>query len=124
MRQRVLRHPARRHRRGEVDVDHRQQVPKLNGLRADRVGGLYMSNFTVQQAEFNAVYVLETDGFVIDRLIARGNDEYGILAFASDHGAHPAVERLLQRRLRASTPAPPPTSTATTTSSSRPATPS
>jgi hypothetical protein len=45
-----------------------------------------MRNFTVQQAEFNAVYVLETDGFVLDRLITRGNDEYGILAFASDHG--------------------------------------
>ena len=45
-----------------------------------------MRNFTVQQAEFNAVYVLETDGFMIDKLIARGNDEYGILAFASDHG--------------------------------------
>ena len=45
-----------------------------------------MRNFTVQQAEFNAVYVLETDGFVIDRLTTRGNDEYGILAFASDHG--------------------------------------
>ena len=40
----------------------------------------------MQQAEFNAVYVLETDGFVIDKVTARGNDEYGILAFASDHG--------------------------------------
>lgn len=59
---------------------------KLNALRADRAGGVYLRNFTVQQAEFNAVYALETDGFVMDRIVARANDEYGILAFASDHG--------------------------------------
>lgn len=71
-------------RRTSVLIDNR--FSKLNGFRGDRVGGLYLSNFTVQQSEFNAVYVLETDGFVMDRLVARGNDEYGILAFASDHG--------------------------------------
>jgi hypothetical protein len=71
-------------RRDDVIIDNK--FSKLNGIRADRAGGVYLSNFTVQQAEFNAVYVLETDGFVLDRLIARGNDEYGILAFASDHG--------------------------------------
>ena len=59
---------------------------KLNAVRADRAGGVVLRNFTVQQAEFNAVYVMETDGFRLDRLITRGNDEYGILAFASDHG--------------------------------------
>lgn len=68
----------------DVVIDNR--FSKLNAIRADRVGGIVMRNFTVQQAEFNAVYVLETDGFLIDRLVARGNDEYGILAFASDHG--------------------------------------
>ncbi len=67
-----------------VLIDNR--FSKLNGLRADRMSGLYLRNFTVQQSEFNAVYVLESDGFVMDRLLARGNDEYGILAFASDHG--------------------------------------
>jgi parallel beta helix pectate lyase-like protein len=59
---------------------------KLNAVRADRAGGIVLRNFTVQQAEFNAVYVLETDGFRLERLVTRGNDEYGILAFASDHG--------------------------------------
>ena len=68
----------------DVVIDNR--FKKLNAIRADRAGGVLMRNFTVQQAEFNAVYVLETDGFVIDRLTTRGNDEYGILAFASDHG--------------------------------------
>jgi hypothetical protein len=67
-----------------VVIDNR--FTKLNGIRADRAGGVYFRNFTIQQAEFNALYVLETDGFVVDHVTARGNDEYGILAFASDHG--------------------------------------
>jgi hypothetical protein len=71
-------------RPGAVKIDNR--FARLNALRADRVSGLYLRNFLVQQAEFNAVYVMETDGFVVDRLITRANDEYGILAFASDHG--------------------------------------
>ncbi len=68
----------------DVLVDNRFQ--KLNAIRLDRAGGVVVRNMTFQQAEFNSVYVLETDGFVLDRLITRGNDEYGILAFASDHG--------------------------------------
>ncbi|HEX6247895.1 MAG TPA: right-handed parallel beta-helix repeat-containing protein [Nocardioidaceae bacterium] len=71
-------------KRTDVVIDNR--FAKLNAIRADRAGGVYFRNFTVQQAEFNALYVLETDGFVVDRVVARGNDEYGILAFASDHG--------------------------------------
>jgi len=71
-------------KRTHVVIDN--QFAKLNAIRADRAGGVYFRNFTVQQAEFNALYVLETDGFVVDRVVARGNDEYGILAFAADHG--------------------------------------
>jgi len=71
-------------RMGDVLIDNR--FAKLNAIRADRAGGIYLRNFTVQQSEFNSVYVLETDGFVVDRVTARANDEYGILAFASDHG--------------------------------------
>lgn len=59
---------------------------KLNGIRGDRADGLYLRNFTVELFEFNAVYVLETDGFVMDDLVVRYSDEYGILAFAVDHG--------------------------------------
>lgn len=72
--------------RGPKDVIIDNRFSKLNGIRADRAGGVYFRNFTIQQAEFNAIYVLETDGYVVDRVVARGNDEYGILAFASDHG--------------------------------------
>lgn len=68
----------------DVVVDNR--FSKLNAIRADRMGGFYLKGITFQQAEFNSIYVMETDGFVIDDVVARGNDEYGILAFASDHG--------------------------------------
>ena len=71
-------------RPSDVTIDNR--FAKLNAIRADRVSGILLRNFRVQQAEFNAVYIMETDGFVVDRLVARANDEYGILAFASDHG--------------------------------------
>ncbi len=72
--------------RSMSDVLIDNKFTKLNAIRADRLGGLYLRNFTVQQSEFNSVYVMETDGFVLDKLTARANDEYGILAFASDHG--------------------------------------
>jgi hypothetical protein len=68
----------------DVVIDNR--FAKLNAMRFDRAGGILVRNLTAQQAEFNAIYVLETDGFTLDRITARGNDEYGILAFASDHG--------------------------------------
>lgn len=71
-------------RPGDVLIDNR--FSKLNAIRADRAGGVVLRNFTVQRAEFNSVYVMETDGFLIDTVVARANDEYGILAFASDHG--------------------------------------
>ena len=64
------------------------EFSKLNVLRADRAGGAYFRNFTVQHAEFNALYVMETDGFVIDRMLGRWNDEYAFLTFASDHGLY------------------------------------
>ncbi len=69
-----------------TDVIINNDFQKLNAIRLDRAGGAVVRNMTVQQAEFNAIYVLETDGFLLDKLVTRGNDEYGILAFASDHG--------------------------------------
>lgn len=70
----------------DVVIDGRFR--KLNVIRADRADGVYFRNFTVQQATFNSLYVLETDGFVIDRMVGRWNDEYGFLTFASDHGLY------------------------------------
>lgn len=65
---------------------------KLNVLRADRADGVYFRNLTVQRATFNALYVIETDGFAIDRAIGRWNDEYGFLTFSSDHGLYIGCE--------------------------------
>ncbi len=64
------------------------QFRYLNGIRADRADGIYLRNFTTQIFEFNSVYVEETDGFVLDQLLARWVDEYSFLTFASDHGLY------------------------------------
>ena len=46
----------------DVVIDNR--FNKLNAIRLDRLGGAVVRNLTVQQSEFNALYVLETDGFL------------------------------------------------------------
>ncbi len=68
------------------------QFRYLNGIRADRADGIYLRNFTTQIYEFNAVYALETDGFVFDRLLSRWVDEYAYLSFACDHGLYESVD--------------------------------
>jgi hypothetical protein len=74
------------------DVIFNGRFKKLNVIRGDRVDGLYLRNFTTQYAHFNAIYIMQTDGFVIDRLVGRWNDEYGFLTFASDHGLYKNCE--------------------------------
>jgi hypothetical protein len=69
-----------------TDVVVDAQYRKLNAIRADRADGLYLRNLTAQRTTFNNVYVMETDGFVIDSVLARWSDEYGFLSFANDHG--------------------------------------
>lgn len=64
----------------------------LNGIRGDRTDGLYLRNFTTQIFEFNAVYVIEADGYVFDHLLSRWVDEYAFLSFASDHGLYDYTE--------------------------------
>jgi LPXTG-motif cell wall-anchored protein len=59
---------------------------KHNGLKADRADGFYLRNMAFELFRENAVYVHETDGYAIDRVVANHNDLYGILTFTSDHG--------------------------------------
>jgi LPXTG-motif cell wall-anchored protein len=59
---------------------------KHNGIKADRADGFYLRNITAELVRENAVYIHETDGYVIDRVVTRHNDLYGILSFTSDHG--------------------------------------
>ncbi|MBX6751827.1 MAG: right-handed parallel beta-helix repeat-containing protein [Micromonosporaceae bacterium] len=68
------------------DVIIDAQFRKLVAIRADRANGIYLRNFTTQHTTLDGVYVLETDGFVIDTVAGRWNDEYGLRAVASDHG--------------------------------------
>ena len=59
---------------------------KHNGLKADRADGFVVRNMTFELFRENALYVHETDGYLIDRVNTRHNDLYGILTFTSDHG--------------------------------------
>jgi hypothetical protein len=74
------------------DVIIDAQYEKLNAIRADRSNGIYLRNFTAQRTTFNAVYIMETDGFVIETVVGRWNDEYGFLTFADDHGLYTDCE--------------------------------
>jgi hypothetical protein len=74
------------------DVVIDAQYQRLNAIRADRSSGIYLRNFTAQHTTFNAIYIMESDGFVIDKLIGRWNDEYGFLTFADDHGLYTDCE--------------------------------
>jgi len=75
-----------------LDVVVDAQYRKLNAIRADRANGFYLRNLTAQKTTFNAVYIMETDGFVIDRVTGRWTDEYGFLTFADDHGLYTDCE--------------------------------
>jgi hypothetical protein len=78
--------------RKPLDVLFDGNWKKLNIIRADRMREVYFRNFAAQRADFNAVYVLETDGFVIARMLGRWNHEYAFLTFASDHGLYHRCE--------------------------------
>ncbi|MEV4415539.1 hypothetical protein [Catellatospora sp. NPDC049609] len=77
---------------GPLDVLVDAQYKKLNAIRADNADGVYFRNMSAQRAQFNAFYVMETDGFVLDRTVGRWNDEYAFLTFAVDHGLYTDCE--------------------------------
>jgi hypothetical protein len=64
---------------------------KLDGLRIDRASGVYLTNFTVEQAAFNAIDLVEVDGFRISNVVARYSQNYGILSFTAVHGLYDRV---------------------------------
>jgi hypothetical protein len=55
-------------------------------LKADRADGFVLKNVTVRHAIEHDVYVLETDGYLLDRDKFFYAGEYGSLMFTSDHG--------------------------------------
>jgi hypothetical protein len=61
-------------------------------IRADRADGFVLRNVTVRHAGEHGIYVLETDGYMLDRFKAFYSRLYGTLTFASDHGVHQNCE--------------------------------
>jgi hypothetical protein len=56
------------------------------GIKADRADGVVIRNMTVRHAAEHDVYILETDGYLADRVKFMYAGEYGELMFTSDHG--------------------------------------
>jgi hypothetical protein len=56
------------------------------GVRADRADGFVLRNMTVRHAAEHGIYVIETDGYLLDRFKTFFNEEYGVLTFVGDHG--------------------------------------
>ena len=63
-------------------IDARKDV----ALKIDRADGTVVRNLTVRHAAEHDVYILETDGYLADRVKFFYAGEYGELMFTSDHG--------------------------------------
>jgi hypothetical protein len=56
------------------------------GFRADRADGFVLRNVTVRHAREHNIYVLESDGYRLDRFKTYYPGLYGVLTFVEDHG--------------------------------------
>jgi hypothetical protein len=56
------------------------------GIRADRADGFALRNITVRHAHEHDIYVLESNGYLLDHFKAYWAGEYGVLTFVEDHG--------------------------------------
>jgi hypothetical protein len=73
---------------GPSGAGHKKDV----GVRADRADGFVLRNITVRHAAEHGIYVLESDGFMLDRFKAFYNGLYGTLVFVEDHGVQQNCE--------------------------------
>ena len=62
------------------------------GIRADRADGFVLRNLTVRHAGENGIYVIETDGYMLDRFKVFYSRLYGTLTFVSDRGVQQNCE--------------------------------
>lgn len=74
------------------DVIVRADREKRDAFRADRADGIVIKNMAFEQASFNGLDVVETNGFLIEDVIGRYNQNYGILTFTSDNGLYMRTE--------------------------------
>jgi hypothetical protein len=65
---------------------------KRDILRVDRADGIIVKNMTFEQGSFNGLDVVETNGFLIEDVIGRYNQNYGVLTFTADNGLYNRVE--------------------------------
>ncbi len=63
-----------------------REAVKDVGIRADRVDGFVLRNLKVRHAREHDIYVLESDGYRLDRFKVFWGGEYGVLTFVEDHG--------------------------------------
>jgi hypothetical protein len=56
------------------------------GIFVDRADGFVLRNVTVRHAREHDIYMLETDGYLLDRFKAFYAGGYGVLTFVEDHG--------------------------------------
>jgi hypothetical protein len=56
------------------------------GIRADRADGFVLRMMTFRHAKEHGIYVMESDGYLLDRFKAFYNGLYGTLTFVEDHG--------------------------------------
>jgi hypothetical protein len=61
---------------------------KLDVFRVDRANGVVLRNFLVEQSAFNGIDFVEANGFRVQDIVARYNQDYGILSFTSVHGLY------------------------------------
>ncbi len=67
---------------GPSAAGHKKDV----GIFADRADGFVLRNVTVRHAREHDIYVLETDGYLLDRFKTYYGGAYGVLTFVEDHG--------------------------------------
>ena len=67
---------------GPSAVGHKKDV----GIFADRADGFVLRNMTVRHAREHDIYMLETDGYLLDRFKTYYAGAYGVLTFVEDHG--------------------------------------
>jgi Periplasmic copper-binding protein (NosD) len=65
---------------------------KEDTIRADRTDGIFIKNLTVEEGAFNAIDVVESNGFRLSDLEARDSQNYGVLSFTSDNGLYEDIE--------------------------------
>jgi hypothetical protein len=56
------------------------------GIRVDRADGTVIRNLKVRHPAEHGIYVLESDGYLLDRFKTFYAEEYGVLTYVEDHG--------------------------------------